>query len=123
MTSKRTITVERATPADRLYLDMGGFDCLAVLTNQAFNADGILFEYTVSHYHPEYFRFQGHGQPPRQESRVTHLPWHHGSKTKEPLHLEQPGSFLICVLPVCAVYWTCRGGFAPHSKTKGGPVP
>ena len=58
MTSKRTITVERATPADRLYLDMGGFDCLAVLTNQAFNADGILFEYTVSHYHPEYFRFQ-----------------------------------------------------------------
>ena len=58
MTSKRTITVERTTPADRLYLDMGGFDCLAVLTNQAFNADGILFEYTVSHYHPEYFRFQ-----------------------------------------------------------------
>lgn len=58
MTSKRTITVERATPADRLYLDMGSFDCLAVVTNQAFNADGILFEYTVSHYHPEYFRFQ-----------------------------------------------------------------
>ena len=58
MTSKRTITVERATADDRLYLDMGSFDCLAVVTNQAFNADGILFEYTVSHYHPEYFRFQ-----------------------------------------------------------------
>ena len=37
---------------------MGSYDCLAVVTNQAFNADGILFEYTVSHYHPEYFRFQ-----------------------------------------------------------------
>ena len=58
MTSKRTITVERAAAADRLYLDMGSYDCLAVVTNQAFNADGILFEYTVSHYHPEYFRFQ-----------------------------------------------------------------
>lgn len=58
MTSKRTITVEHATAADRLYLDMGSFDCLAVVTNQAFNADGILFEYTISHYHPEYFRFQ-----------------------------------------------------------------
>ena len=58
MTSKRTITVERATPEDRLYLDMGSFDCMAVVTNQAFDSDGILFEYTVSHYHPEYFRFQ-----------------------------------------------------------------
>ena len=58
MTSKRTITVEHTSPADRLYLDMGSYDCLAVVSNQAFNADGILFEYTVSHYHPEYFRFQ-----------------------------------------------------------------
>ena len=58
MTSKRTITVERATADDRLYLDMGSFDCLAVVSNQAFDSNGILFEYTVSHYHPEYFRFQ-----------------------------------------------------------------
>ena len=58
MTSKRTITVEHATPTDRLYLDMGAFDCLAVVSNQAFNAYGILFEYTVSRYHPEDFRFQ-----------------------------------------------------------------
>ena len=58
MTSKRTITVERAAAGDRLYLDMGSFDCLAVVSNQAFDSNGILFEYTVSHYHPEYFRFQ-----------------------------------------------------------------
>ena len=57
-TSKRTITVEHATAADRLYLEMDDYDCLAVVTNQAFNSDGILFEYTVSRYHPEYFRFQ-----------------------------------------------------------------
>ena len=58
MTSKRTITVEHAAPEDRLYLDMGSYDCLAVVVSQAFNADGILFEYTVTHYHPEYFRYQ-----------------------------------------------------------------
>ena len=86
MTSKRTITVEHASPADRLYLDMGSYDCLAVVSNQAFNADGILFEYTVSHYHPEYF------QPPRQESGAVNRP-KILSCTKEPLRPKQPGSF------------------------------
>ncbi len=58
MTSKRTITVEHTTAEDRRYLDMGSFDCLAVVTNQAFDSDGILFECTAARYHPEYFRFQ-----------------------------------------------------------------
>ncbi len=57
-TSKRRITVEHATEADRRYLDLNGFDCLAVVTSQTFNADGVQFEYTRSHHQPDYFSFQ-----------------------------------------------------------------
>ncbi len=58
VTSKRMITVEQATAADRRALDMGSFDCLAVVTSQTFDADGILFEYTQSRHHPDHFSFQ-----------------------------------------------------------------
>ena len=57
-TSKRTITVEHATAIDKRYLDLGSYDCMAVITSQTFNRDGIMFEYTVSRHHPEYFCFQ-----------------------------------------------------------------
>ena len=39
-------------PASQMFSNFASF------INQAFNSDGILFEYTVSRYHPEYFRFQ-----------------------------------------------------------------
>ena len=58
VTSKRTITVEKATPLDKQWIDLGEYDCLAVLSNQVFNSDGIMFEYTQSRHHPEIFRFQ-----------------------------------------------------------------
>ena len=58
VTSKRRITVERATVLDRECLDLGGYDCLAVVTSNTFNADGVMFEYTQSRHHPEYFSFQ-----------------------------------------------------------------
>lgn len=57
-TSRRTITVEHATEKDRQYLDMDGYDCLAVVTSQTFNHDGLLFEYTRSRHQPEQFCFQ-----------------------------------------------------------------
>ena len=57
-TSKRTITVEHATAIDKRYLDLGSYDCMAVITSQTFNRDGIMFEYKVSRHHPEYFCFQ-----------------------------------------------------------------
>lgn len=56
-TSKRKITVERAVEQDRRYLDLNGFDCLAVVTSQTFNEDGVLFEYTRSRHQPDYFSF------------------------------------------------------------------
>lgn len=58
MTAKRRITVERCTALDEQRLDLGDYNFLAVIANQTFNADGILFEYTCSRHHPEYFCFQ-----------------------------------------------------------------
>lgn len=58
VTSKRLITVERSTPTDRANLDIAGYDCLAVVTSNTFNSDGVMFEYTQSRHHPEYFSFQ-----------------------------------------------------------------
>lgn len=57
VTSKRTITVERADETDRANLDLDGYDCLAVVTSNTFNADGVMFEYTQSRHHPEHFSF------------------------------------------------------------------
>ena len=58
ITSKRRITVEHATARDEKLLDMDGYDCVAVVVNQTFNSDGMLFEYTQSRHHPDYFCFQ-----------------------------------------------------------------
>ncbi len=56
--SKRVVTVEKATPLDLQYLAMGGCNCLAVVSSQTYNSDGVMFEYTQSRHHPDYFRFQ-----------------------------------------------------------------
>ena len=40
-TSKRTMTVERVTQVDETYLDMNDYNCMAVISSQTFNADGI----------------------------------------------------------------------------------
>ena len=37
---------------------MDGFNCLAVVSSQTYNSDGIMFEYTQSRHHPSIFRFQ-----------------------------------------------------------------
>lgn len=56
--SKRVVTVEKITPLDQQYLDMGDCNCLAVVSSQTYNGDGVMFEYTQSRHHPDYFRFQ-----------------------------------------------------------------
>ena len=58
ITSKRRITMEHATARDEKLLDMDGYDCVAVVVNQTFNSDGMLFEYTQSRHQPDYFCFQ-----------------------------------------------------------------
>lgn len=56
-TSKRTITAEKATQADYCYLDLEGFDFVAVMCSRTFNGDGHMFEYTQSRHHPDCFSF------------------------------------------------------------------
>ncbi len=57
VTSKRRMTVERITEADKKNLAMEDYDMLAVVTSQTFNADGMQFEYTQSRHRPDYFCF------------------------------------------------------------------
>ena len=57
-TSKRTLTVEHTTQVDEQYLELKDYNCMAVITSQTYNADGIQFEYTQSRHRPDYFRFQ-----------------------------------------------------------------
>lgn len=58
MTSKRTMTVERVTQVDEKYIDLKDYNCMAVITSQTFDDNGIQFEYTQSRHRPDYFRFQ-----------------------------------------------------------------
>lgn len=55
---KRTITVERVEKRDTELLDLGDIDYLAVMTTQAFNAQGIMFECTQSRHRPDMFCFR-----------------------------------------------------------------
>lgn len=57
-TSKRTLTVERVTQIDEKYIDLKDYNCMAVITSQTFDDNGIQFEYTQSRHRPDYFRFQ-----------------------------------------------------------------
>jgi len=58
VTSKRIMTVEKMTEIDEKYLELGDYNCLAVISSQTYNSDGIMFEYTQSRHRPDYFRFQ-----------------------------------------------------------------
>lgn len=58
VTSKRKMTVEHSTQIDEKYMELGDYHCLAVITSQTFNADGVMFEYTQSRHRPDYFCFQ-----------------------------------------------------------------
>ena len=57
--SKRIMTVEKMTQIDEKYLmaDVQDYNCMAVVSSQTYNSDGICFEYTQSRHRPDYFRF------------------------------------------------------------------
>ncbi|QDW75009.1 trehalose operon repressor [Lachnospiraceae bacterium KGMB03038] len=58
--SKRVVTVMKITQIDEKYLelDVNDYNCMAVISSQTYNSDGIMFEYTQSRHRPDYFRFQ-----------------------------------------------------------------
>lgn len=57
--SKRIITVEKITHIDEKYLNMNAedYNCMAVVSSQTYNSDGVMFEYTQSRHRPDYFLF------------------------------------------------------------------
>lgn len=57
--SKRIMTVEKITQIDEKYLNMNAedYNCMAVVSSQTYNSDGVMFEYTQSRHRPDYFRF------------------------------------------------------------------
>lgn len=57
--SKRIMTVEKMTQIDEKYLKMDAedYNCVAVVSSQTYNSDGVMFEYTQSRHRPDYFRF------------------------------------------------------------------
>ncbi|MDO4623149.1 MAG: trehalose operon repressor [Eubacteriales bacterium] len=57
VTSNRKITAERATQLDSSSLKLGDYDFVAVITGQTYNSAGIMFEWTQSRHHPDYFVF------------------------------------------------------------------
>lgn len=58
VTSKRIMTVEKMTEIDEKYLELGDYNCMAVVSSQTYNSDGVMFEYTQSRHRPDYFSFQ-----------------------------------------------------------------
>lgn len=57
--SKRVMTVEKMTEIDEKYLRLNAedYNCMAVVSSQTYNSNGIMFEYTQSRHRPDYFRF------------------------------------------------------------------
>ena len=57
VTTKRKVTVERANQIDEMYLELGDYNCLAVVSSMTYNADGVMFEFTQSRHRPDKFAF------------------------------------------------------------------
>lgn len=53
VTTKRKMTVERMNQIDETYLDMKGYNCMAVVSSMTYNAQGIMFEFTQSRHRPD----------------------------------------------------------------------
>ncbi len=54
---KKEITVEKATNEDKEYLDLEGFNMVAVVKSYTYLDDTSLFQYTESRHRPDKFRF------------------------------------------------------------------
>lgn len=59
ITTQRKYTVELAVPEDREFLNLGAYNCLAVVSSRTFNGAGMQFEYTQSRHRPDRFVFYG----------------------------------------------------------------
>lgn len=53
------MTVEKVTEIDEKYLDLNirDYNCVAVVSSQTYNSDGVMFEYAQPRHRPDHFRF------------------------------------------------------------------
>lgn len=68
VTTKRTYTVERMTQIDEKYMDLNGYNCLAVVSSNTYNDEGIMFEYTQSRHRADRFMFYEQAQRVKQNT-------------------------------------------------------
>ncbi len=59
VSAQRCLTVEPVTQIDETYMDLDieKYNCLAVVTSDTYNADGVMFEHTQSRHRPDGFAF------------------------------------------------------------------
>ena len=57
VTSKRIMTVEKMTQIDEKYLELGDYNCMAVVSSSTYDDQGNMFEYTESRHRPDKFVF------------------------------------------------------------------
>ena len=57
-TVKRNITIEKTTKQDEKYLDLDGYNSLAIISSYVYNDQGIQIEFTESRNRPDLFAFQ-----------------------------------------------------------------
>lgn len=57
-TIKRNVTIEKTTRQDENYLDLDGYNSLAIITSYVYNDKGIQIEFTESRNRPDLFAFQ-----------------------------------------------------------------
>lgn len=55
--TRRILTLEIPNDTDKEYMDLGDYNCVAVVSSYSFNANGVLFEFTQSRHKPEGFIF------------------------------------------------------------------
>lgn len=56
-TSRRTITIEKATDADKRIIDLKGFDTVGVMRSNTFDSEGKMVEFTESRQRPGFFSY------------------------------------------------------------------
>lgn len=62
MTTRRKMTVEKNSQLDEKYMNLKGYNCVAVVTSHTYNAEGVMFEYAQSRHRADHFAFYDQAQ-------------------------------------------------------------
>ena len=54
--------MERNSQLDEKYMDLKGYNCVAVVSSHTYNSNGVMFEYTQSRHRADQFAFYDQAQ-------------------------------------------------------------